>query len=142
MKGGAAEYLARVIADRLDLKVRLDKPSYLQRSFMATVSTVDADEAYLVGQTAVTLATQGVSGVMVTLQRDPGDTYRCTTGTAPLDQVANAERFLPDEYISAQGNGVTEAFLEYARPLIGQHMRGLARLEHRPVPARAGVRTK
>ena len=140
MKGGAAEYLARVILEHLDLKVRLDKPNYLQRSFMATISTVDADEAYLVGQTAVTLATGGASGVMVTLQREPGDSYRCTTGTAPLDQVANAEQLLPDEYISAQGNDVTEAFLEYVRPLIGQPIPGLARLSHLPVPARAGAR--
>jgi len=142
MKGGAAEYLARVLSEQLNLKVRLDKPNYLQRSFMATISTVDADEAYLVGQTAVTLAASGVSGVMVTLQREPGDTYRCTTGTAPLDQIANAERFLPANYISAQGNDVTEAFLKYARPLIGQPVQGLARLEHLPVPIRAGVRTK
>jgi len=138
MKGGAAEYLARVVSEQLDLKVRLDRPNYLQRSFTATLSAVDADEAYLVGQTAVTLATAGVSGVMVTLQREPGGAYRCTTGTAPLDQVANAERFLPDEYINAQGNDVTEAFLEYARPLIGPPLQGLVRLEHLPVPARAG----
>ncbi len=142
MKGGAAEHLARVISEHLGLKVRLDKPNYLQRSFMATLSTVDADEAYLVGQTAVTLATAGVSGVMVTLQREPGDTYRCTTGTAPLDQVANAERLLPDEYISAQGNDVTEAFLEYARPLVGQPIQRLARLRNLPVPVRAEKRTK
>lgn len=142
MKGGAAEYLSQVISEQLGLKVRLDRPNYLQRSFMATLSAVDADEAYLVGQTAVTLATAGVSGVMVTLQRETGDAYRCTTGTAPLDRVANAERFLPDRYINAQGNDVTAAFLEYARPLIGEPIQRLARLEHLPVPARAGVRTK
>jgi len=55
-----------------------------------------------------------------------------------LDFVANTERFLPDEYISAQGNDVTEAFLDYARPLIGEPVDALARLEHLPVPPRAG----
>ena len=128
MKGGAAEYLAALIKERLGLKVRIDKPNYLQRSFSATISDVDAQEAYLAGQSAVRLAAQGQSNVMVTLERDPGESYCCHTGAAPLAQVANAEKCLPDEYINDAGDDITPPFLDYARPLIGEPLLPLGRL--------------
>jgi 6-phosphofructokinase 1 len=136
MKGGAADYVAEVISDQLDLKVRMDKPNYLQRSFSSTMSTVDADEAYCAGRSAVQLATQGQSGVMVTLERETGAPYSCGTGTAPLAKVANAEKLLPDQYINKQGNDVTAAFLDYALPLIGDPLPPLGRLEQYSVPPR------
>lgn len=133
MKGGAADHLARTILEQLGLKVRIDKPNYLQRSFSLSMSPVDADEAYRVGRAAVQLAAAGESGVMVTLERQPSDPYFCETGMALLDQVANAERLLPDEYVNALGNDVTDAFLEYARPLIGTSLPPLARLSKFPI---------
>jgi 6-phosphofructokinase len=137
MKGGAAEHLERVLSDQLGLKVRIDKPNYLQRSFSTCISAVDAQEAYMVGQSAVRLAVGGTSGVMVTLDRVAEDPYQCETGTIPLAQVANAERLLPDNYVSEQGNDVTPAFLDYARPLIGPPPLPLARLAKYAVPPRA-----
>jgi 6-phosphofructokinase 1 len=137
MKGGAAEYLAALISDQLDLKVRIDKPNYLQRSFTSTMSEVDADEAYRVGRAAVRLAVTGQSGLMVTLERRSGEDYYCETGTAPLDAVANAERMVPDAYLSDRGNDVTPAFVAYARPLIGAPLPPLSRLVAAPIaPAR------
>jgi 6-phosphofructokinase 1 len=133
MKGGAAEYLAALIADRLSLKVRIDKPNYLQRSFTATMSAVDAEEAHRVGRAAVRLAVSGSSGVMVALERQPGPQYRCETGTAPLDEVANAERLLPAAYLTAAGNDVTAAFVAYAAPLIGPPLAPLTRLRMDPL---------
>ncbi|MBN1580212.1 MAG: diphosphate--fructose-6-phosphate 1-phosphotransferase, partial [Anaerolineae bacterium] len=128
MKGGAAEYLSDLIGDRLGLKVRIDKPNYLQRAFSASISDVDAQEAYMAGQSAVQLAVAGQSNVMVTLERDQGDSYRCHTGTAPLSEVANAEKRLPDAYIVASGDDVTAAFVAYAHPLIGDPLPPLGRL--------------
>lgn len=133
MKGGAAEYLESLIKQGLDLKVRIDKPNYLQRSFSACISTTDAQEAYLVGQMAVRLALAGQSDVMVTLERQPGEAYRCDTGTAPLSQVANAEKTLPLSYITAAGDDITPDFIHYARPLIGEPLPPLGRLSMRPV---------
>ena len=52
MKGGAADYVAALIQDRLGLKVRMDKPNYLQRSFASSMSEVDAEEAYRAGRAA------------------------------------------------------------------------------------------
>lgn len=133
MKGGAADYLAALIGHRLGLKVRLDKPNYLQRSFSATISTVDADEAYRAGRAAVRAAVAGQSDVMITLVRRPGPIYVCETGTAPLAEVANAEKLLPAEYIAPSGDDVTPAFLDYARPLIGEPLPPLGRLAKYPL---------
>jgi len=134
MKGGAAEYLARLLSTELGLKVRIDKPNYLQRSFSTCISDVDAEEAYRVGQTAVRLAVSEQSGVMVTLERVGHGPYRCETGAVPLEQVSNRECLLSDIYISERGNDVTFAFLDYARPLIGRPLPALARLARYTVP--------
>jgi 6-phosphofructokinase len=133
MKGGAADYLAGLIGDRLGLKVRMDKPNYLQRAFSLAMSGVDADEAYRVGRAAVQLAVSGQGDVMVTLERRPGEGYRCDTGWAPLAEIANAEKVMPDDYLVAEGNDVSPAFLDYARPLIGEPLPRLGRLERYPV---------
>jgi 6-phosphofructokinase len=129
MKGGAADYLSALIGDRLGLKVRMDKPNYLQRSFSMAMSTVDADEAFRVGQAAVRLATSGHTDVMVTLERREGKRYHCDIGTAPLSAIANAEKLLPDAFLVDDGSNVTVAFLDYARPLIGEPLPRLGRLE-------------
>ena len=88
----------------------------------------------MVGQSAVRLAVDGKTGVMVTLVRVAQDPYQCETGTVPLEQVANAERLLPDVYLSEQGDDVTPAFLDYARPLIGPPPPPLARLARYAAP--------
>jgi ATP-dependent phosphofructokinase / diphosphate-dependent phosphofructokinase len=137
MKGGAAEYVADLIQDALGHKVRIDKPNYLQRSFSLACSEVDLEEAYRVGSGAVELALQGRTDVMVTLVRGSGKAYFCDLGSVELAQVANAERLLPDAYINDRGNDVTEAFVQYALPLIGDPLPHLGRLERHPVPARA-----
>jgi ATP-dependent phosphofructokinase / diphosphate-dependent phosphofructokinase len=85
----------------------------------AYVSATDRAEAELVGRQAVSLAGAGTSGVMVTLERGPGASYSIQTGTAPLEVVANNQKRLPDTYITPAGNGMTDAFVTYATPLIG-----------------------
>ena len=57
---------------------------------------------------------------MVTLERQAGSEYKCTTGTCPLNEVAIKAKPMPDEFINAEGNFVTDAFLDYIRPLIGK----------------------
>jgi 6-phosphofructokinase 1 len=137
MKGGAAEYVQQLLGEHLGLKVRIDKPNYLQRSFSACISDVDTEEAYQVGRAAVRLAVSGQSGVMVALKRVGNDPYQCETTMISLQEVANRERLLPAGYIAGEGNDVTLAFLDYARPLIGRPFPPLARLDRRAVPPRA-----
>lgn len=128
MKGGAADHLAAMIGDRLGLKVRLDKPNYLQRSFSACMSQTDAEEAYRLGRAAVQMALDGCSNTMVTLERSRVGPYSCDIGMVLLSEVANAEKLLPAEYIADSGADVTDAFLEYALPLIGEPLPELGRL--------------
>lgn len=79
----------------------------------------DINEAYLCGRTAVKLAKKGKTGLMVALVRRPGKTYRCTTGTIQLGEVAVHARPMPDEFINKEGNFVTDAFTRYLKPLVG-----------------------
>jgi 6-phosphofructokinase 1 len=114
-----AEFLARAIQERLGVRVRFDKPGTIQRSALGYVSEVDRAEAESVGRAAVRLALDGRSGVMATIERVPGPAYAVTTGSVPLSVVANAQRLLPDEFINQTNNGLTQAFVEYALPLLG-----------------------
>lgn len=136
LKGGVVEFLNQTIKDRLKLSTRYDKPGYLQRSFASQQSPVDREEAYQVGRRAVCSAIDGLSGQMVTIQRSLGAEYAATYGLTPLDKVANMEHTVPAEYINTQGNGVTEAFIHYARPLIGGPLTHYARLARHIVTKR------
>ncbi len=134
LKGGAVEYLSQALKQTVGTKVRYDRPNYLQRSFANAASSVDREEAYLVGQAAVREAVAGHSDVMVTLVRESGPKYHCTTGLAPLAEVADVTKKLPDDYMNEAGNFPTERFLEYARPLIGEPLAPYARLKRFFIP--------
>lgn len=114
-----AHFLARHLQAELGVRVRFDKPGTIQRMASAYVSPIDRDEARLVGRRAVELLGQGETGVMITLERDAGSEYHASTGTIPLEIVANQQRRLPDEFINASGHGMTPAFEQYLAPLLG-----------------------
>jgi 6-phosphofructokinase 1 len=116
--GGVAEMLKAVIEKEVGIKTRFNKLGTNQRSAMHYASATDVNEAFLCGQTAVAKALSGKNGKMVTLVRASGPEYQCSTGLAALSDVANGEKFLPPEFISPEGNGVTEAMLDYVRPLV------------------------
>ncbi len=93
-----------------------------QRHSMAYASTVDLDEAYRVGQKALELAARGESGFMATILRAPGAIYSVRYDKAPLSVVANSERTFPAAWIAPSGSDVTDDFVRYARPLVGDDM--------------------
>lgn len=97
-------------------------PGTDQRHSMLTASTVDLDEAYKVGQKALELAAAGESGYMATILRVPGRIYNVTYDKSPLEKVANSERTFPKEWIINNGRDVSDDFLKYVRPLIGEDM--------------------
>ena len=117
-----AQWLARQLQAQLNVRVRFDKPGTIQRMATAYVSSTDRQEAELVGREAVRLATNGVSGVMVSLERTKGESYKVQPGITPLEVVANQQKRLPDEFISETKNGLTLAFTAYASPLIGERL--------------------
>jgi len=87
---------------------------------MIYASTVDLDEAYRVGQKAVEIAMNEGNGWMATILREPGFIYNVRFDKVPLEKVALSERFFPDKWISKNRFDVTDEFLNYVRPLIGE----------------------
>ena len=128
LSGGAlADELAAVVQKSLGIKrVRADTFGYLQRSFPGVVSDVDAREAREVGEKAVHYACgRGLSGSVV-IQRT-GD-YAVRYALADVKEIAARTRPMPDAFITADGNDVTDAFRAYLRPLLGDDLPDLERL--------------
>jgi ATP-dependent phosphofructokinase / diphosphate-dependent phosphofructokinase len=101
---------------------RANVPGTDQRNAMALASTVDLEEAYKSGQLAALLAAQGQSGNMSTILRNPGPIYNVRYDKVPLADVANSERTFPLEWIAESGNDVTDEFIRYAKPLVGEDL--------------------
>lgn len=115
----AAMMLHRMIADEFKFRGEFQVTESLSMCAADRAVKKDIDEAYLCGRTAVKLAKDGKTGLMVTLVRKPGKTYQCTTGTIPLCEVAVRAKPMPDEFINKEGNFVTDAFIKYLKPLVG-----------------------
>jgi ATP-dependent phosphofructokinase / diphosphate-dependent phosphofructokinase len=116
---GAAQYLVELVKEQLKLRARFDKPGDLQRMASFCVSEADRNEAYLVGQAGVRAILDDESDKMVTLERQDEPEYHCTTGLAQLTEIANVQRLVPTSYLDASHTMVTQAFINYALPLIG-----------------------
>lgn len=106
-------------------------PGTDQRNSMAYASTVDLDEAYHAGEMAARLAAIGESGYMSTLLRNEGDIYSVRYDKVPLDLVANSERTFPASWITDNGMDVTDEFVRYAKPLVGEGMLSLPMVDGR-----------
>jgi 6-phosphofructokinase 1 len=100
-------------------------PGTDQRHSMAYASPVDLDEAYRLGQKAMELAATGQGGFMSTIQRDPDFIYNVRYGKVPLELVANSERTFPASWILPSGCDVSDDFVRYAKPLVGEDMLSL-----------------
>ena len=98
---------------------RANVPGTDQRHNIVYASTVDLEEAYQVGRMAALLAAEGESGYMATILRSEGPTYSVRYDKVPLPEVANSERAFPESWIAENGIDVTDDFLAYARPLVG-----------------------
>ena len=110
---------------------RCNVPGTDQRHSMAFASTVDLEEAYYAGQKACLLAANHESGYMANILRAPGDIYNVYYDKAPLSEVANSERTFPTEWISENGFDVTDEFVKYAKPLVGEGMVSIPMIDGR-----------
>ena len=126
---GAAQYLVELVRQHLKVRARFDKPGDLQRMASNSISRTDRDEAYLVGQMGTRALLNGESDKMVTLIRHTEPAYHCSTGLVELSRVANVQKLLPDEYLDTSKTMVTQAFYDYALPLIGDPLPQHAKLE-------------
>ena len=122
--GALGDYLASLITKKLQtpggkkLRVRADTFGYLQRSFPGFVSESDATEARLVGKVAAQYSSDAGAEGSVAMKRAPGGVYKIETFLTPLSTVARETKHMDPSYIDG-GNNVTQAFFDYANPLVG-----------------------
>ena len=115
----AALTLHRLIHQQTGYRGEFQITESLPMCAIDRATEIDLQEAYDCGLRAVELALNGNSGVMVTIQRIDTQPYTSSLGTAPLHDVAVNAKPMPDEFISADGNDVTQAFIDYLKPLVG-----------------------
>jgi 6-phosphofructokinase 1 len=117
--GGVGPVVAQMTQEAFGYKFHWAVADYLQRSARHIASKVDVDQAYAVGKAAVELALKGRNAVMPVIIRKSSKPYRWGIGEAPLSAVANKEKKLPRNFITADGFGITAAARAYLLPLIG-----------------------
>lgn len=124
--GALGDLLADKVKINTDIgRVRTDTFGYLQRSFVGCVSDVDLKEAREVGQRAIQYAVDGKSGSLV-MKRVAN--YGVDFELVDLTEIAAKTKHMPDEFINEEGNDVTKAFVEYAKPLIGSDFPKIAQV--------------
>jgi 6-phosphofructokinase 1 len=116
--GGAAPVVANMVKEALGLKFHWAVADYLQRAARHIASKTDVKQAYDLGKRAVELALKGHNAVMPTIERVSDVPYKWKIGVADLKDVANVEKFMPRDFISADGFGITEKCRRYLAPLI------------------------
>ena len=116
--GGTAQHITDQIIQKLGLKSRAEKPGLLGRASIPYQSSTDREEAYAVGKYAVEAALKGESGYMVAINAVRKPVYASSLSLVPLAKVANVEKKFPLEWI-VDGNQISDAFFDYALPLMG-----------------------
>jgi 6-phosphofructokinase len=117
--GGVGPVVAQMTQQAFGYKFHWAVADYLQRSARHIASKVDVEQAYAVGKAAVELALKGRNAVMPVIVRKSSKPYRWSIGEAPLSAVANQEKKVPRDFITADGFGITAACRRYLLPLIG-----------------------
>lgn len=120
--GDVGTHLATLVIKELGIKARSEKPGILGRASITMQSEVDVHEAIDAGRAAVRAAVEGKTGYMVGLNRISTNPYKCETSLIPISKVMMYEKELPKEFINERGNDVTEEFVNWCKPLIGEEI--------------------
>lgn len=118
--GSAALNLHKLISKETDYRGEFQITESLSMCAIDRASKVDLEEAYLCGVKAIELAEEDVSGVMVSILRASSSPYRIKLSAISLDEVALGIKPLDDKYINTRGNFVTDKYLDYIKPLVGE----------------------
>ncbi len=116
--GGVAPVVANMIKEALGYKFHWAVADYLQRSARHIASASDLEQAYALGQAGVEMALAGKNAIMPTIDRISDSPYQWEIGSADLADVANVEKTMPLDFITADGFGITEKCRDYLYPLI------------------------
>jgi 6-phosphofructokinase len=116
--GGVGPVVANMVREAHGYKYHWAVADYLQRSARHIASKVDVEQAYACGKAAVELAITGHNAVMPTIVRKSSKPYKWVIGHVPLAEVANKEKKMPRDFITADGFGITAACRRYLEPLV------------------------
>jgi len=112
--------LHRMISDAFGFRGEFQITESLIMSDFIRAVPQDLEEAYRCGLEAVKLADAGESGYMVTIDRLSNDPYAVAYGKALLKDVAVKAKPMPLSWFNEAGNFVSQPFVDYLRPLIGE----------------------
>ena len=115
---GSACVLEEAVRSRIGCKVRSIELNLMQRCAAHVASRTDIQESRMLGMTACHLALEGKTGLMAAVERISDEPYQVRFTGIPVCSVANQEKKVPEDYINAAGNDVTEKMMSYLRPLI------------------------
>lgn len=116
--GALGDLLSDLVREKLEIKrVRADTFGYLQRSFIGCVSDIDQQEAREVGEKAAQYAIWNKADGSITIKRT--GFYSVDYQLEDMAKIATKTKVMPAEFINAKGNGITDAFKYYCRPLLG-----------------------
>ena len=139
--GGVGSFLADYVTKKTGIKSRSIELSLMQRCAAHICSKTDVEEAFEAGRYAVKSAVAGETGKMIAFKRKSNAPYEIEYVAMPLDDIAKFTQSMPDEYIGEDGCSVTQAFIDYAKPLIQgempvEYVNGLpvyAKLKNQPI---------
>ena len=129
--GNVGEYLAELVIKKLGIKARSEKPGIAGRASVLHQSFVDREEAILAGAAACKASVEGRTGVMIGFERIGNNPYEIKIIEIPIEDVMLHERKMPKEFIADSGHGVTRAFMDWCRPLLGGNLLEFSRLNRR-----------
>jgi 6-phosphofructokinase 1 len=116
--GGVAHTIAKIVANQFGCKTHSAVPDYLQRAASHWVSQTDWQLAYDAGVAAVNAALEGLHGVLPVVEVTSTDPFQWQFKTVELFAVADLEYRVEDRFISEDGMDITQAGLDYLRPLV------------------------
>lgn len=131
---GASSFLVRLVENKFKVRARYDKPGTIQRMSMPYGSSVDQREAYRAGLQAVEWALGGTTGAMISFERKPGRIYGIRYRPVQLEKIPHQERMLPEAFMNREKTGISQAFKDYALPLIGGRLPAFPSLKKESAP--------
>mgnify|MGYP000899668913 CR=1 FL=1 len=115
---GTAKVLEQAVKEKIGCKTRSVELNILQRCASHIASETDLREASMIGRAAVEFAISGETGKMMGFERVSDEPYRVAARCGDIKKIANLIRKMPDEFINADGNNVTDECLRYIEPLV------------------------
>ena len=85
---------------------------------MHIASKVDIDESFFIGKKAVETALADHTNVMMGVKRTNNDPYTAECIYSNVQDIANLEQKVPAEWITKEGNDITQELYDYLYPLI------------------------